>query len=260
MAPDRHHLLCAITDFPACAIAAEWGNHGMADDLTRRYRGRVVFGPFAAVDPREIQALESEIGCRFPADYRAFLEVAGGGSLHYSIRLPPGAGAEAIEFGDLYRIGRDSRGGYGYGTLAGEYRRRSLCRQGEKAATANLLPIARDGGGDTLYLELGGQAPGRLAAFVHGLPSWTGLTEHDIFTVISGNFDAYLDSLFIEDDVAHMTWDEVRDENPSDPWRRAIEAWLDDGLPGWRGRPWASRLPDRRHDREADFPGRRPAC
>jgi hypothetical protein len=209
----------------------------MAEEVMRRYRGRVLYGPFASLDPGDMQALEAETGYPVPVAYRAFLEVAHGGSLDYSVRVPPGPDGEIIAFSDLYRAGRDDRGEYGFGTLTGEYRQWAKIIGAGRA----LLPIAHNGGGDTLFLELDGQSPGRVIAFIHGLPSWTGLTGQDTVAVVGDSFDAYLDSLFISEDIAEMAWEDAQNIDSSDPWHDAVEAWLNEGLPGWRERPWALR-------------------
>jgi hypothetical protein len=83
-----------------------WQDRGMAEEVMRRYRGRVLYGPFASLDPGDMQALEAETGYPVPVAYRAFLEVAHGGSLDYSVRVPPGPDGEIIAFSDLYRAGR----------------------------------------------------------------------------------------------------------------------------------------------------------
>ncbi|MGI5225926.1 hypothetical protein [Actinoallomurus sp. CA-142502] len=85
----------------------------MSEELARRYRGRAVFGPFEPVDPDEIGALERGIGQALPPAYRAFLDVANGGGLPYSVRVPPGPDGEPISYSDLFRLGRDRRGEYG---------------------------------------------------------------------------------------------------------------------------------------------------
>jgi hypothetical protein len=209
-------------------------------EVMRRYRGRVLYGPFASLDPRDMQTLEAEIGYPIPPAYRAFLEVAHGGSLDYSVRVPPGPDGEIIAFSDLYRAARDDRDDrdeYGLGTLLGEYRHWAPIIGPGRV----LLPIARDGGGDTLFLELAGHSPGRVIAFIHGLPSWAGLTEQDTVAVVGDSFDTYLDSLFISEDIAEMAWEGAQNIDSSDPWHDAVETWLDEGLPGWRERPWALR-------------------
>ena len=203
----------------------------------RRDRGRVLYGPFASLDPGDMQTLEAEIGYPIPAAYRAFLEVAHGGSLDYSVRVPSGPDGEAIVFSDLYHAGRDDQGEYGFGTLLGEYWHWAQII----GAGRVLLPVARDGGGDTLFLELGGQSPGRVIAFIRGLPPWTGRTERDTVADVGDSFDAYLDSLFIDEELAEMAWEGAQNIDSSDPWRHAVEAWLNEGLPGWRERPWAVR-------------------
>ena len=39
----------------------------MDDELTRYYRGRMIFGPFTAVHPDELKALEDEVGDQLPS-------------------------------------------------------------------------------------------------------------------------------------------------------------------------------------------------
>ena len=82
----------------------------MPEELARRYQGLVIFGPFNPVHPQEIRALESEIGQAIPLAYRRFLEVANGGTLQYSVRVPPGPEGEPIGFSDLHLLGRDRHG------------------------------------------------------------------------------------------------------------------------------------------------------
>jgi hypothetical protein len=94
----------------------------VSEELVRAYRARVIFGPFSPVHPVEISALEGEIGQPIPPAYRSFLEVANGGALEYSLLVPPGPECEPISFCELYRLGRDEQGAYGWGTLLGEYR------------------------------------------------------------------------------------------------------------------------------------------
>ncbi|MFI6882857.1 hypothetical protein [Streptosporangium canum] len=46
--------------------------------------------------------------------------MADGGQFHYDIRVPPIDDGEVIGFHDLYTVGRDDQGEYGWGTLLGE--------------------------------------------------------------------------------------------------------------------------------------------
>ncbi|MET8241177.1 hypothetical protein ABZU88_32540 [Streptomyces sp. NPDC005245] len=43
----------------------------------------------------------------------------------------------------------------------------------------------------------------------------------------------HLDSLFIDPGMAEDAWADVADSDPSDPWRRTVEQWLDKELPAW---------------------------
>jgi hypothetical protein len=118
----------------------------VGEELARQYRGLVIFGPFEPVDPQEISALEREVGQTIPLAYRAFLDVANGGTLPYSVRVPPGPQGEPISFSDLYRLGRDRHGEYGWETLLGEYRRLPQSWLAGHLPVATLLPVARTGG------------------------------------------------------------------------------------------------------------------
>jgi hypothetical protein len=209
--------------------------------LARQYRGLVIFGPFGPVHPEEISALESEIGQAIPPAYRSFLEVANGGTLEYSIRVPPGPEGEPIGFSNLHLLGRDQHGEYGWKTLLGEYRRLPGSWLAQHLPVATLLPIARTGGDDQVFLDLAPDRYGQVLGFVHGLPEWTGLRTRNMSGVLADDFDAYLDGLFIDPDVAEDVWSDHAGQDPADPWRRVVEQWLDVGLPGWRSRPWAAR-------------------
>jgi hypothetical protein len=210
-------------------------------ELARAYRGRVIFGPFAPVHPEEVSALAGEIGQPIPPAYRSFLEVANGGTLEYSIRVPPGPEGEPIGFSDLHLLGRDQHGEYGWETLLGEYRRLPGSWLAQHLPVATLLPIARTGGDDQVFLDLAPDRYGQVLGFVHGLPEWTGLRTRNLSGVLADDFDAYLDGLFIDPDVAEDVWSDHAGQDPADPWRRVVEQWLDVGLPGWRSRPWAAR-------------------
>jgi hypothetical protein len=211
----------------------------------RRYRGRVVFGPFTPVEPDEIRALESEIGQALPSGYGDFVHAINGGTLDYAIRMPSSAGGESLAFTDLYLPGRDRDGAYGYGTLIGEYRMRRQSWWAEHVCLDNLMPIARDGGDDTLYLDLNLETQGRLVAFVYGLPTWTGQSSENALVTVAESIDDYVDRLHIDEENAKSAWNAVTSD-PANAWRRITEDWLDDGLPDWRTRHWAERDDDQR--------------
>ncbi|MFB7948486.1 SMI1/KNR4 family protein [Kitasatospora phosalacinea] len=201
-------------------------------ELVRRYRGRMVTGPFPAFDEAESAALERETGRPLPEPYLAFLRAAGGSGLDYSVHLPECEPEPLHAFDELYVLGRDATGRYGPGTLLGEY------RSSTEPEFRDLLPIARSGGGDTLFLDLAPATHGRLCAFVSGIP-WPGRLQHGVFTEVAPDFDAYLDALVLDPDVAELHWEDVSGHDPADPWRRAVEARLDRELPHWRAEPWA---------------------
>jgi hypothetical protein len=101
--------------------------------------------------------------------------------------------------------------------------------------------VARTGGSDLVYVDLAPDRYGQVLGFVHGLPGWTGLVTSDMSGVLADDFDAYLDGLFIEPQVAEDVWSDHAQQDLAEPRRRLVEQWLDDGLPGWRGMLWAVR-------------------
>ncbi|MGW3512246.1 SMI1/KNR4 family protein [Streptomyces sp. NPDC000994] len=122
----------------------------MSEELSRWYRGRLVVGPFRPFDVCELEELEREIGLPLPSSYRSFLEAGGGEGLTYSVCLPACEPERVQSFDDLYQLGRDGDGEYGWGTLLGEYRRSRDGWLADEVSLAGLLPIARNGGSDTL--------------------------------------------------------------------------------------------------------------
>jgi hypothetical protein len=108
-----------------------------------------------------------------------------------------------------------------------------------------LLPIARNGGSDVLFLNLNPATHGQLHAFLHAI-AWPGYLGDHVFTKVADDFDAYLDSLFIDPDTAEDTWADVAGSDPADPWRRTVEEWLGKELPAWRAEAWATPLTSRR--------------
>ncbi|MEU8507771.1 SMI1/KNR4 family protein [Streptomyces brevispora] len=211
----------------------------MSNELSRWYRGRLVGGPFRPFDVAELNALERETGAPLPSSYRSFLEAVDGEGFNYSVRLPACEPEPVQSFDALYHLGRDSEGEYGWGTLLGEYRRSRAGWLSGEVALAGLLPIARNGGSDTLFLDLNPATHGQLHAFVHGIPH-PGYLLKGVFTKVADNFDAYLDSLVVDPDFAAEAWADVVGSVSTDPWRRTVEEWLDKELPGWRAESWAA--------------------
>lgn len=204
----------------------------MSEFEVRTYRDRVIWGPFADVAPVDIDELESVIGSALPADYRDFISTANGGTLPYAVRLPPGEDdGELLEFSSLTRV----HGDYGLAANWTSYADTVMAEN----LPPNLLQVAHDGGGSTLYLDLNEDSYGSVWAFVFGLPEWAGGRRSNMGGQVAPNWNAYLDMLTIDEDYASELWDEAKAE-PTSEWSFAVVAWLDSGLPGWRQRPWAA--------------------
>lgn len=203
----------------------------MTDEMFRPYRNLIVWGPFSAVDAEELDRVEQEIGRPLPHDYREFMLATNGCRLEYAVSLPPGDDGELITFDELRPADRLAQGWRNHQEEAGM-----------AGLPSDLLPVANEGTGSRLYLDLRPETHGQVLAFVHGLPEWAGSRSEDGFGPVAAEWNGYLEQLAIDEDIAEMIWEDVRegDDSPeSRAWRDAVVAWLDAGLPSWRRREWA---------------------
>lgn len=208
------------------------------DDRFRIYRGRYVRGPFASFTQESLDLLQAELGLPIPDQYLAFIQANHGGTVEYSVKLPPGEHGEPICFSDWFSLEPNAGGAFSWGSVLGEWR---LSKEAHHSSELpeDLLPIARDGGGSTLYLRLGPDHAGEVWGFVHGLPAWAGGSMTDSFGPVANSLDEYLDSLIVDEDLAEIGWTD-RDPDYED----VTVAWLDSGFPEWRTRPWADHRPE----------------
>lgn len=206
-----------------------------AQDKERRWGDLVVWGPFAPVTEADLDEVERVIGRALPADYREFVLVAHGGTLRYGVRLPPGdPDGDLAEFSDLFRAV-----GEGPGTLIGEWRSHPGSHLAEYFP-APVLPVARDGGGSVLMLDLREGSHGTVLAYVAPLPGWAGGDGRGHGGVVAPSWTEYLGMLTVDEDMAREVWQDARDGAEPD-WLPSVTHWLDSAFPDWRSRPWASR-------------------
>jgi cell wall assembly regulator SMI1 len=206
------------------------------DDIARRWGNLVLWGPFTSVRETDFDRVERVVGVALPPGYRRFMKVAHGGTLQYAVRLPPDdSTGQVIEFSSLYDVVGD-----GSDTLIGELRAHPSTFMAE-ALPAPLLPVARDGGGSQLYLDVRSESHGTVWAFMHGLPHWAGGDGQDRGGVVAASWDDYLRMLFIDEEMARGTWEDAVD-GAEDDWLQSVIDWLDAGLPGWRNLPWAGQV------------------
>jgi cell wall assembly regulator SMI1 len=202
--------------------------------MLTRYKHVVIEDFQGPPDVHEVQAIEQELGVALPSSFRQFLDVANGGTLEYSVRVPPTPDGEEMLFGMLFQAGRDRSDEYGYGTLIGEARdhRRFI------GIPKEVLPFAQDGGGSTVYLDLTESGRGRVVAYVIGLPAWTGLRQEDALVEVARDFDEYLSRLYLEDDFLeetfHLLGKAISDGDEEGV--RASREYLDLAVPDWRER------------------------
>lgn len=182
----------------------------------------------------DLGAVERAIGHALPPQYREFMLIANGGTLPYSVRLPPDSpDGQFVSFLDLYTINGD-----GWGSLLGGWRFLPKTFIADQLP-AGVLPVATDGGGSELFIDLREGTFGAVWAFVHGLPDWAGGDNIDRGGAVAADWQGYLDMLTVDEEYAEEVWtDNQPDPDPS--WTAALVSWLDSGLPDWRSRPWAA--------------------
>lgn len=103
-----------------------------------------------------------------------------------------------------------------------------------------VLPIATDGGGSTLYIDL--RDGYKMVAFVEGMPGWTGLRQENSIVVVAESFYDYLSKLTLSDETIeyHINNFEVNESSVL-----ATLEWFDSVRKDWRSvfkEEWNSRV------------------
>jgi cell wall assembly regulator SMI1 len=207
------------------------------EDKERRWGNLVLWGPFAPITAADLDEVERAIGRPLPRDYRGFLEAAHGGTVQYAVRLPPDdPDGDWLEFSELF-----TAVGEGPGTLIGEWRS-SPRNYFARFLPAPVLPVANDGGGSVLLLDLREETHGQVWAYVHGLPPWAGGDARNSGGLVAESWTEYLSMLTVNEELARDIWEDARD-GAEPGWLPSVVHWLDAGLPGWRSLPWAGNVP-----------------
>jgi hypothetical protein len=171
-------------------------------NMAAYYKHLVIERSAGSPDSEEVRKIEDTIGVPLPEGFKDFLMVANGGQLSYGIRVQfPSGETEVFCFSGVYRAGRDKKGDYGFETFIGEIEHAREWRGTPK----EVVPFARDAGGSSVYLDLTPEGAGRVVAFIHGMPPWTGLREEDSFVELAPSFSDYVDLLFDLDDEDYST-------------------------------------------------------
>jgi hypothetical protein len=205
------------------------------------YQHVVIEGAMSPPTTTEIAAIESAVGVGLPEDFKEFLRVANGGHIEYEIDVGHPEGMERMGFGLLFATRRSPGATSALETFLGELE--AAWRIGP--ISREVLPIARDGGGSMLFLDLTAEGGGRIVAFVHGLPAWAGGRQTDAFVEVAPSFSDYISKLFISEELARDLIDDAQGQG--DRARLAeIREWLEIGMPDWRDRLGSDALePDR---------------
>jgi hypothetical protein len=196
-----------------------------------RFRNLAVYDPQPPPTDAEIEAIENALTARLPEDFKHFLAVANGGHIEYEVEVEHSEGKEQMLFCELFNTHRFPSNSSPWGTFLGEL---AVARENFELPP-EVLPVARDGGGSLLFLDLTQEGAGRIVAFVHGLPAWTGRRQTDAFVEVAPSFVEYVDKLFISEEWAREL---LRDAStPGNEIRLAeVRELLDIGMPEWRSR------------------------
>jgi len=186
------------------------------------YKGLLFDKSQPAPSTAEIARLEKLLGCPLPQDYKDFLQSCNGGHLEYFVHVPVSKDRRDLMcYGSFYAVDEGE-----WGTLPYEL---IQARRRKGFPSERVFPIARDGGGSELFLDLRGS--GKVVAYVEGLPAWTGSHGRDALVPVADSFDGYLAGLTIPDDIA---LDHLKTFTLSEDAIRATEEWLDTRCAEWR--------------------------
>lgn len=190
-----------------------------------RFRNLLILDALEPPERAAIDAIERELGAALPTSFVDFLNVANGAYHRYVIDVPiDQSNSEEIGFGMLFYAGQK-------GKNRETFLESLLMAKGHGSIPAGVLPIARDGGGSTVFLDLTSRGRGRVVALVTGLPEWAGLRRESAFLELAGDFDEYLEMLRVSRSEAI---DILEREVATEDCLNEIVEWLDLGVPDWR--------------------------
>lgn len=190
-----------------------------------RFRHILIEDPLGPFRAEELAQVEQELGAALPVAFTEFLAVAQGGTSEYVLD----AEGEEISLGSIFRVGTNERGEYGYGTLLGELRE----HRREKRLPQQVLPFSQGGGDVWFYLDLTPEGSGRVVVFLQGLPEWTGRSQDSRFVQVAPSFNAFLDSLRVDESYAIDNLRNALAQGRQD-WITANVEYLEFCLPQWR--------------------------
>ncbi|HLY75996.1 MAG TPA: SMI1/KNR4 family protein [Planctomycetota bacterium] len=211
-------------------LKVRWSN--LRGTTVASYKGLIVDRFNSPPSSEDIRRVEMELGCSLPADYRAMIDACNGASLNYFTTVELAFGRrETMGYCSFHAVSPGE-----WGTLPFEL---AQIRRWPGFPAQKVLPIARDGGGSVLFLDL--REGCRVLAFVDGLPAWTGREGNESLVPVAKSLDEYLAGMVIPDEIAkdHLETFDVTPESV-----RATAEWLDSRCVDWRrkcGDIWASR-------------------
>ena len=164
--------------------------------MDKQYLDFTIYQPQEAPTEAEIDEIEKLLGAKIPDDFLDFLNHANGGSMNYCIEVREVK--DTLSFCSIFSSKKLKNYGHPYETFIYEI----LQSRKNLKTPKEVLPFAVDGGGSILFLDLTEEGNGRVVAFIHGLPEWTGSESNDTFMILATSFKDYLGKLFECDDFA----------------------------------------------------------
>ena len=196
--------------------------------MYKRYKNLIIEDPDDPPTHYEIRAIEQALEAKLPYDFLDFLDVANGGNwgdYHFTVPLKPRP--EDMGFGQIFSTKRYSYRSF-LDKLAIHTSPEYVFRIPKK-----VLPIAEDGGGSYLYLDFRVKDKSSVVAFIHGLPSWTGLHQKDTVIQIADSFTDYLNGLKFDVDSYKQHLENLIARNETKYISATID-YLELALPDWR--------------------------
>lgn len=198
------------------------------------YQNLIIEDTNESATEKELLALQGELGCEIPDDYKEFLLACNGGYLEYDLLVEFEDGnTEWMSYSSLYKL--DASDDWESNPFEMHQERKK-----EGFPQKQVFPIARDGGGSVLYIDL--RDGYKVVAFVEGLPGWAGLRQENSLVVVAESFNDYLSKLTLSDETIEY---HINNFDVSEASALATVEWLDSVRGDWRHifkEEWNSRV------------------
>lgn len=152
---------------------------------------------------RQLALVEQAVGAKLPAAYVAFLRYSNGGHPQlntFYVDVPARGYRYQWSINNFFSIASDDLSTEDTEEVIWRYQHRH-----ERLPRA-LLPIADNGMGDEIFLDLTKKGDGRVVLLAHERPAWArrGLPASDVLLPIAKSFEELIDSLSMDPDAEDL--------------------------------------------------------